>query len=289
MATLEKVELDELENAYQTCEALAHSHYENFPVASWFLPKKLRQAIASIYSFARRADDIADEGDLSQEIRLKELNNFWIQLDNIEKKLPMNNLYFMALADTIQTFNLPLSLFYDLLRAFKQDVVKNSYENFNEVLNYCQYSANPAGRLLLHLTKNATEENLKDSDKICTALQLINFLQDLDPDLQSRNRCYLPKDEMQQFNVSLENIRARQSSPEIQALIETQLKRAENLLNEGQKLGKRLKGLFGFEIRLIIASLKRMIQRLYARKSIYDRPKLRVWDTFYILLLFFKY
>lgn len=272
----------DLETAYLKCEKLAQTHYENFPVASVLLPKALRRPIAVIYAFARQADDIADEGTLSQSERLRQLDYYWQTLENIEKQtaiLDTLDPLFIALQDMlIKHPELPISLLFDLLRAFKQDVVKQSYNNFEEILMYCHYSANPIGRLLLHLSNQATAENLADSDAICTALQLINFLQDLHSDLIYRHRCYLPQDEMNRLNINTEQLCAHQNTDAIQQLIYHQLVRAEQLLDKGNQLGKRLKGRLGFEIRLIIACGYQIINALKKRKDVYARPIINFWQ-----------
>jgi squalene synthase HpnC len=268
----------ELETAYRQCEALAQDHYENFPVASLLLPKKLRRPIAVIYAFARLADDLADEGTHTQSERLNQLQYFWQSLENIQNQAILTDPLFMALQDVVKKHpTLPLSLFFDLLHAFQQDVVKKIYENFTEILDYCRHSANPIGRLLLHLTNQATEENLKESDAICTALQLINFLQDLQSDLIDRRRCYLPKDEMNHSNIKVEQFMACQETKAIQTFIQKQIERALQLLNEGSPLGKRLPGIFGFEIRLITACGYQMIKTLNTRRSVYVRPTIKFW------------
>jgi len=268
-----------IQAAYQYCQTLARTHYENFPVASKILPKQLRQPISVIYTFARLADDMADEGNESQENRLQQLQQFWLSLENLRNGIPPTEALFIALDDVLKNYpKLPISLFFDLLRAFKQDVVKNEYQNFQEVLEYCRYSANPIGRLLLYLTHNANEANMKNSDAICTALQLINFFQDLQSDLLFRNRCYLPKDEMIPFNISLEDFKLGKNNFHIQQFITEQLQRTEKLLEEGALLTQQLTGLFGFEIRLTVEGGRKIIQALKKRKDVYTRPSLKIWD-----------
>ena len=142
----------ELDNAYRFCQQLAQSHYENFPVASLLLPKRLRKPISVIYAFARTADDFADEGSESESTRLEQLEQYstalkQISADNYQGNAPI----FIALQDVVQQHQLPIGLFEDLLSAFKQDVVKSRYADFDEVLDYCRFSANPVGRLLLYL------------------------------------------------------------------------------------------------------------------------------------------
>ncbi|HQY22865.1 MAG TPA: squalene synthase HpnC [Gammaproteobacteria bacterium] len=278
-----------LENAYQKCEILALTHYENFPVASRFLPKKIRRPIAVIYAFAREADDIADEGDFTIASRLEQLEHYEKNLEKITQGIVPSHPVFIALNDVLKKHpTLPISLFFNLLTAFKQDVIKKEYNDFEEVLNYCKYSANPVGRLLLYLTNNASTENLSYSDDICTALQLINFLQDLDSDLTLRDRCYLPIDEMHAMHISKEDFKTHQQSAAMQNFIITQLLRTERLLQNGSPLGKNLSGLFGFEIRIIINAANTIVQQLKKRRCIYDRPTLKRWHWPKVLLTALK-
>lgn len=282
------VEKISIEEAYLQCESLARRHYENFPVASFFLPKRIRRPIAVIYAFARQADDIADEGNLSSNERLDQLAAYWHSLDIISHSntLPaaLEDPVFIALWDVLQTHSLPVSLLFDLLRAFQQDVVKKTYDSFEDILLYCQWSANPVGRLLLHLTDQATEQNCQSSDAICTALQLINFLQDLHSDLQDRNRCYLPLNEMRKLQIEIQDLFNGEQTPSIQILIQAQLDRANHLFEEGKLLCKRLKGLFGFEIALMVAGGLRITQKLENRKNVYDTVKISKMDFMSLII-----
>lgn len=271
------------EQAYQEVSVIAKTHYENFPVASFFLPKKLRNAFMAIYAFARTADDFADEGNLSQEERLFKLQYLWQALVKIQHGETPSSSMLMALSDTIHQHKLPMQPFFDILIAFRQDVLKNRYQNFSEVLTYCQYSANPIGRLLLHLTGNATPLNLADSDKICTSLQLINFLQDFEEDLKQRDRCYLPMDELTNACVSLDDIRTQRLTTSGRRFFYRQAERAHQLLQEGSPLGHRLNGLFGLEIRLIIYSAQLISERLLARRHYFKRPTLKKLDSLSVL------
>jgi len=190
-----------LSEAYAFCLKLAQSHYENFPVASMLVPSALRLPIATLYAFARQADDLADEGHASMEERLSALNDFELEIDKIEKGQSSNLPVFIALQDVVTQFHLPLEGFKDLLQAFKQDAKNPSYDNFEQVLAYCSLSANPVGRLLLGLMKVTDEVSLFQADKLCTALQLINFIQDLGEDLSLRQRCYLNRKDLCQFGL----------------------------------------------------------------------------------------
>ncbi len=262
--------------AYDYCERFARSHTEFFPIASFLLPAKLRRSISVIYTFARQSDDMADEGDLSTTKRIEKLNHFWHSLETIGS--PTEPL-FIALAEVLnQNPQLPIQLFFDLLTAFKQDVTKSDYKNTQEVLQYAQLSANPVGRLLLHLTHNDTTKNLQYSDAICTSLQLINFLRDIEPDLRLRNRCYLPLDKMQQHNITLEDLREQKKPSLLQSFVQEQLHEASILLQQGTHLGNTLTGFFGFEIRLIIKHNQHMIKKLKSRKNVYECPKIYAWD-----------
>jgi len=264
-----------LEQAYQHCQSMAASHYENFPVASRLLPKKLRRPISVIYAFARSADDFADEGNLSKKQRHEKLDDYSAKLNAIENTKTINDPIFIALADVIKHHALPLSLFHDLLSAFQMDVDKTRFANFDEVLNYCQYSANPVGRLLLHLNNAASPENLAQSDAICSALQLINFYQDLQQDYQEHGRIYLPQDEMQQFKISEDQLKQAHSDAAIQALMERQFQRTATMLQQGSPLGNRLRGRFGLELRMIIHAGNHVLCMLRENGGdIFRRPRL---------------
>ena len=273
--------------AYQDCLALARDHYENFPVASRFLPKKYRLPIAAIYAFARTADDIADEGNDTRDQRLSKLASFRKNLLAIQAGHTAEHSLFIALKHTIETHNLPIYLFFDLLEAFKQDVIKQRYADFDEVINYCRLSANPIGRLLLHLTDNATPENVLYSDHICTGLQLINFLQDATDDIIERNRCYFPLEQLSHYKIELNDIAKKQPSAQYHAFISQQLHLATKIFTQGKRLGTRLTGIFGFEIRLIIASGQFILDQLRQRQDPFERPTLKarnivpiLWDAF---------
>ena len=273
-----------LQNAYAECLKMAQSHYENFPVASRLLPKHLRQPISVIYAFARRADDFADEGDLSQEERLAALNDFGDKLDLIEQNKALDDTTFIALADVIKQHQLPISLFHDLLTAFKMDVTKTRYANFGEVMEYCRYSANPVGRLLLHLNKETSPKNLGYSDAICSALQLTNFLQDISQDIEESDRIYLPQDEMQQFGVTEEDIRNKLTNPATRRLIEFQIRRTVKLMQAGAPLGKVLKGRMGLELRMTIMGGSRILYRLNQQHdNVFSRPRLNKWDIVWVI------
>jgi squalene synthase HpnC len=251
--------------------ALASSHYENFPVASVILPKHLREPIALIYQFARQADDFADEGDLPIAERLSLLNAFSDDLNLIVAYIKPENPFFNDLGSMIKAHELPFEPFHDLLSAFKQDVTKTRYQQFDEVLDYCRRSANPIGRLLLKLYKASDEQNVAYSDNVCTALQLINFLQDIAIDFEKneqKQRIYLCQEEMVAFGISEQMIAAyvnkeRPIEPIWTQFMGFNLHRAKALLYAGDPLGRILKGRIGFEMRMIIAGGERIIQKIH--------------------------
>lgn len=254
-------------------------HYENFPVASVLLPRRLRKPVAAIYHFARAADDIADEGDLSNEERLKRLNEFRSELARIaNNETPLTPL-FQNLAAEINHHSLPMQPFHDLLDAFSQDVVKKRYETFDEVLDYCRSSANPVGNLLLHLYEEATPVNIAYSDAICTSLQLINFWQDVAKDY-AIGRIYVPLDELAQYSVSEDQIAQGISNDAWHALMKFQVDRARVMMVSGKPLGTILTGRIGLEMRMIIAGGLRILSKL--ESADYDmfrhRPVLKPFD-----------
>ena len=270
--------------AYNHCLQLAHAHYENFPVASLLVPKRLRAPIAAIYAFARTADDFADEGDSDSNERLAQLQNYRNQLQSLASGHGVEDPVFIAIGDSIQRFNLPLSLFDNLLTAFMQDIQTTRYANFEAVLDYCRYSANPVGRLLLHLNEAATEQNLADSDAICSALQLINFLQDIEQDYIENRRIYIPQDDMHNHGIDESWFATRRTDQAMRELIAGQIEQARTLMLQGAPLARRLQGRFGLEIRLTIAGGLRILQRLaHQRDDVFSRPRLDVVDKLWML------
>jgi squalene synthase HpnC len=263
---------------------LARTHYENFPVASVLLPMRLRRPIALIYAFARNADDFADEGDLPPQQRLALLDGYRRQLDRIGAAQALDDPLFIALAEIIRQHKLPLQLFHDLLDAFSQDVVKTRYENLGEVMDYCRRSANPIGRLLLHLYGELDERNLAYSDAICSALQIINFLQDVAIDYR-KDRIYIPQDELRKFRVSEQQIANGDPEGPWWPLMQFQIERTRRLLQAGAPLGLALHGRIGLEMRSIIAGGETILRKLHRSRGdmFHHRPVLRPWDWTYMM------
>jgi len=253
-------------------------HYENFPVASILLPASLREPVAAIYAFARSADDFADEGSLPAAERLRLLNDYKAELDAIAADRPTRHPVFLRLRPVIAAHGLPLQLFHDLLDAFSQDVAKDRYENFAELMDYCRRSADPVGRLLLHLFDAATPGNLTRSDCVCSALQLINHWQDVAIDWQ-KPRLYLPREDLVRFGVGEAQIGAGVCDDHWRALMRFQVDRARSLMLAGAPLGRDLPGRIGLEIRAIVAGGLRILDKIEAvnydifrRRPVLDKP-----------------
>ncbi len=257
-------------------------HYENFPVASRLCPPHLRPAITAIYGFARTADDIADEGDAEPSTRLKDIAAFRADLMATVRGLPPSTRWaaaFQRLDPVITQFVLPVNLLADLLSAFEQDVVKQRYANEAELLDYCGRSANPVGRLLLHLYGIQDTRSLQQSDCICTALQLINFWQDLSVDIP-RGRIYLPADARHAHGVDETQLLALESNLNTMNLIADCVRLARATMQEGSQLVKKLPGRGGWELRLVVQGGLRILEKIETQKfnTLRQRPKLGAWD-----------
>ena len=260
------------------------NHYENFPVASILLPKRLRHAVKAIYAFARSADDIADEGEASAATRLASLANYSAGLDAIEDGISPSQPVFTGLALVINQHNIPIQPFRDLLSAFSQDVEKKRYANLGEVIDYCRRSANPVGRLMLHLYGDHDPQHLAYSDAICSSLQLINFLQDIAVDY-AKNRIYLPQDELAAHQISETQISRGDSGGLWQIFMWKQIERAHTLLQAGAPLGRQLKGRIGLELRMTILGGETILRKLHADPScvFHHRPVLTQRDWIVML------
>lgn len=264
------------------------NHYENFPVASWLCPARLRAPIAAIYHFARTADDLADEGDASPAERLQALAAYRQDLTAACTAAPIPPeprwaWVFGPLQQAIQQHQLPPQLLHDLLDAFVQDVEKTrdgaGYADQAELLAYCARSANPVGRLLLHLYGVTDAQALQQSDQICTALQLINFWQDLSVDLP-RGRYYLPAADCARHGVTQAALLARHIQPKTTLLVAEQVSLARAAMQNGIPLVHRVPGRAGWELRLVVQGGLRILERIEALQfgTLQTRPTLRRRD-----------
>lgn len=229
-----------VDEAFERRARLARRHHENFPVGSFLLPREHRGDVRAVYAFARTADDFADEtiATLGVPERLELLERWEAQLDLClkgESAVPE----FLALRQAIEGRGLPLEPFRDLMSAFKQDVTKGRYANFEEVKDYCRRSANPIGRLVLQIFGCCDEDALRLSDRICTALQLANFWRDVGVDLD-KDRIYLPQDEMEGFGVTEEGLKERRFDEGFLRLMQFQVRRAREIFDSGRRLPNML-------------------------------------------------
>ncbi len=271
---------------FKTIFAMPVDHYENFPVASVLLPRRLRRAVIDIYRFARKADDIADEGHAAPAQRIEQLQSYRSALHALGAQHPTPaqgssapTEIFGPLGLTITRHQLPLTPFLELLSAFEQDVTVHRYADFAALSDYCRRSANPIGRLMLHLYETVDEQSREQSDAICTGLQLVNVLQDVGIDWKI-GRVYLPQNELARFGVSESAIAAGRTDDAWRQLMKFQVDRCRTLLNSGSPLGKRLPGRIGLELRLIIEGGRCVLAQI--EQVQYDvfrhRPTLRSAD-----------
>ncbi|MEM9445224.1 MAG: squalene synthase HpnC [Verrucomicrobiota bacterium] len=287
---------ESLESAYGRCSKLAKSHYENFPVGL-FVPKHLQKHVHAVYAFARVSDDIADEGysdprveghrrhALSEAERSEQMAYFREQLRRcLEGQLvePTYQWIFLPLQDTINKCQLPAHLFYDLLSAFQQDIEKRRYANIEEVLDYCRRSANPIGRLVLHLHGIRDEELHILSDHICTGLQLANFWQDISVDL-GKDRIYLPQDALKKHWVEEDELFSGVPGMGFTACVKEQVQLAQEHFDQGRPLLPALacySGKLAWEIRMTWLGGTTILEKIRRRgyDTLSKRPKLSKFD-----------
>ena len=267
-----------VDDAYAACLKIAHEHYENFPVASRLVPAALRPHVAAVYAFARGADDIADEPGRSPEERLRLLDEWTVHLHGAPRTA-----VFEALADTRARFDLPITLFEDLLSAFKQDVVKTRYDTWEEVFDYCRRSANPVGRLVLRLARQRSAAADEWSDAVCTALQLTNFWQDLAIDWR-RGRLYVPATVWRAAAAAPEDLDRGVITPEWQRALAECAEVTDRLFVRGRPVCDVLEGPLRYELRATWLGGTRILARV--RRVGFDvfqqRPTLAASDAIVI-------
>ena len=258
---------------------MAVNHYENFPVASLLLPRHLRAPVEAIYAFARSADDLADEGDAASNERIAALDRYEAELNLIAEGHDSSNPLFQRLGKVVGTWHLPLQPLRDLLSAFRQDVTTTRYADYATLLDYCRRSANPVGALMLHLYGVTNSQQRGESDAICSALQLINFCQDVAIDWK-KSRIYLPQEDLNRFNVTTAQLNDQRIDDAWRSLMRFQTERARALLLSGAPLALSLPGRIGWELRLVVQGGLRILERIEAAD--YDifgrRPELKAAD-----------
>jgi squalene synthase HpnC len=258
-------------------------HYENFPVASLLSPPRLRPAVVAIYHFARTADDLADEGDVPAAERLTDLAAYRRDLDDALAGRPASARWpqvFGPLALRAREFALPAASLHHLLDAFEQDVHNPPYPDRPSLLAYCERSANPIGRLLLHLYGVDEPAALRRADAICSALQLINFWQDLGRD-GPRGRCYVPQTDLEAHRVNRAELQRAEDSPRARALVRSLCDWARELMRQGAPLALQLPGRAGWELRLVVQGGLRVLEKIDAMQhaTLSQRPRLGAADV----------
>ncbi len=258
---------------------MPNQHYENFPVASPLLPPELRAPIRVLYAFARSADDLADEGNASPDERIAALDAYERELDMIDAGQSSAVPLFRELANTLRDHHLGTGLLRELLSAFRQDVTQTRYDSFESLLDYCSRSANPVGRLMLSLAGETHEPTFRMSDAICSALQIINFLQDVAIDWQ-KSRVYLPQEDLSYFRVTEHQIATAEIDDHWHALMQFEIDRVRRMMLDGAPLALALGGRLGWELRLVVQGGLRILEKIEsAHHDVFRRrPVLRATD-----------
>ncbi len=266
----------------KSIENIAKTHYENFPVGSLLIPKRYREPIHLVYMFARVADDFADEGTMSDAERILKLQEWQMQLHlavNGESSIGL----FKQLSKVLEEFHIPLQLFDDLITAFKNDVSNPEYQTFEEVLGYCNFSANPIGRILLRIFDCSSEETDRLSDAICTALQLTNFWQDISVDTR-RNRIYIPLSDLQSYAIQSSDLQTIRNAESFRELMKLEIKRTRDLFMTGKPLFALVNRQFRFELKMIWHGGMRILEKIEAQnfETRISRPTLNLFDKIVI-------
>ncbi|MBI4428802.1 MAG: squalene synthase HpnC [Ignavibacteriales bacterium] len=271
-------------DAFQYCERITYDHYENFPVASLLLPRDRRKYVCAVYAFARTADDFADEPGLTTAERIESLNE-WEEHLNESLNDSARNPVFVALAETIDRFQIPPELFRNLLQAFREDVTVHRYESFDDVLRYCRNSANPVGRIILLMFNYRSDSLLQLSDSICTALQLANFWQDIRVDLE-KDRIYVPREDMRDFGYTEEEFVKRMFTPQFAHMLSFEVERTREFFFKGKPLVAEVGKDLAWELTLTWNGGMRILEKIEQLEyNVFRvRPKLTFPDKLRLLI-----
>jgi hydroxysqualene synthase len=283
MSTVPDHRASHVDEAYRVCQRLARAHYENFPVASWLVPRTMRPHVAAVYAFARVADDLADEGDRPAAERLRQLADWRRRLDRqspIQQGHAAAGQIFTALHETIARFDLDLQLFHDLISAFEQDVTVTRYATWHDVLDYCRRSANPVGRLVLALAGQRDAGALARSDAVCTALQLANFWQDFSRD-RAAGRMYVPMDVLEAHGAREQDADAGRLTDEWREVFADVIARTDALFAAGRDVTDDVRGRLRYELRATWLGGTTILRRTAAlrARARADRPVLGLADA----------
>ncbi len=278
------------EDARTYCSSLARAHYENFSVVTFLLPRGMKPHFYAVYAFCRWADDLGDETEAAAPQMLAWwetlLDRFYTELDAPADARTVIHPVFVALHDTVREFGMPKQLFADLLVAFRQDQAVKAYATRDALLAYCRYSANPVGRMILHLARTTDEESLRMADAVCTGLQLANFWQDVARDWEEKRRVYLPREDCRRFGVTDEMLAAGKFTPELGALMEAEVAWAKSFFEAGKTLAGRVPRAFSLDIRLFRDGGLAILEEIRRRK--YDvwtqRPTVSKWRKIRLLM-----
>jgi squalene synthase HpnC len=271
------------EDGFRHCEKIARSHYENFPVASQFVPKDMRKYVWAIYAFARIADDYADEPGYTLAERIDNLSQWERYLTECYNGNPTHRI-FAALAETVERFQIPVELLQNLLSAFRADVTVKRYRTFEDVLAYCRNSANPVGRIVLMLFNYRSEALMQYSDLICTALQLTNFWQDVSVDL-GKDRIYVPQEDLEEFGYSEEDLFERKLDDRFRNLMAFEVQRTAEIFVEGKPLLSKVDKDISLELKLTWYGGTGILQKIHKQEYnvLTKRPVLSLLDKLGIL------
>jgi squalene synthase HpnC len=269
-----------LKEAQAYCERLAKTHYENFSVATWFLPARLRQHFYNVYAYCRISDDLGDEvGNPQQSLEM--LDQWEAELNACYAGKPRHPV-FVALAETVRQFNIPQHEFSDLLIAFRQDQTITRFETFDDVLGYCRYSANPVGHLVLYLCGYSDAERQQLSDYTCTALQLANFWQDVVVDY-GKGRIYLPLEDLRHYAVTADDIAQRRVTPQFMEMMKFEVQRAREWFERGLPLVKKVNRELAVDLELfsrggqeILNAIERQNFDVLTKRPVISKPR-KLW------------
>lgn len=276
--------MSEASDSFNYCSKIALEHYENFPVGSWLIPREKRKYVHAIYAFARTADDFADEARYGEDERALLLADWEKRLDECLIGNPLHPV-FISVKEAIEKFHIPEALLRDLITAFKMDTVNKRYMSKSDILNYCHYSANPVGRIILCLFEYRDPELHRLSDFICTALQLTNFWQDIAKDLE-KDRIYIPLKDMDRVGYTVSDLKSHTLNDSFRDLLSSEIEFTRDLFNKGRPLCTSVRKGLSIELRAIWSGGMKILDKI--EHNGYDifnnRPVITTMDKIKILL-----